>query len=321
MKNRFLLYFLCKIIVTALLVYWIMQNVAAHRIHQSIKQLSVFAIVASVISLFASYSLASYRWNIIMRQKENHPFPIRDCFYITSIGIFLNQGLPGSIGGDLYRVFAVGRYGFSKTWRIQGLLLDRIWGLISMAILALFSIFFFDAYIRDRLEMYPLYGLIAAVLFGFIVFTQLDRIPLSGRFKTLLSPLMTLSSSARSMCTWRRSGFILLGLLVIVLLYLPCLFLGDALHINLSFPMIAFVMPVVFLVSVLPISFAGWGVREVAFVKLLSLFSIPSDKALTVSLLYGLITLFSSFPGLFLWVFESFKKSAHLSANLKEIAE
>jgi uncharacterized membrane protein YbhN (UPF0104 family) len=48
------------------------------------------------------------------------------------------------------------------------------------------------------------------------------------------------------------------------------------------------VMPAIALISALPITVGGWGVREGAMVAGLSIFSVPADTAIALSISYGL---------------------------------
>jgi uncharacterized membrane protein YbhN (UPF0104 family) len=61
------------------------------------------------------------------------------------------------------------------------------------------------------------------------------------------------------------------------------------------------VMPVVLLVTALPISIGGWGTREIAMVYMLGLFSVPSDLAAAVSIQFGLCSTIASLVGAPVW--------------------
>ena len=61
-------------------------------------------------------------------------------------------------------------------------------------------------------------------------------------------------------------------------------------------------LPPVLLLSLLPISVAGWGVREGATVVALSLAGVPSYQSLAVSICFGLCALAISLPGGVLWL-------------------
>ncbi len=56
------------------------------------------------------------------------------------------------------------------------------------------------------------------------------------------------------------------------------------------------------LVTTLPISIAGWGVREGAMVAAFSLVGVPVEGALVLSILFGLLILLISLPGGVVWM-------------------
>ena len=64
------------------------------------------------------------------------------------------------------------------------------------------------------------------------------------------------------------------------------------------------VTPVVVLLLVLPISIAGWGLREGLFVIGFGLFNVPEDTALAASIVFGLITLAEGLIGGIFWIFQ-----------------
>jgi uncharacterized membrane protein YbhN (UPF0104 family) len=66
----------------------------------------------------------------------------------------------------------------------------------------------------------------------------------------------------------------------------------------------AAILPVVMLLTSLPISFAGWGLREGAIIIALGVYGVPQETALALSLVYGVLQLFSAIPGLALWIWE-----------------
>ena len=57
-------------------------------------------------------------------------------------------------------------------------------------------------------------------------------------------------------------------------------------------------MPPALVLTVIPISVAGWGVREGALVGLFSLIGADKAAVLMMSLLYGLTLIIVSMPGL-----------------------
>ena len=73
--------------------------------------------------------------------------------------------------------------------------------------------------------------------------------------------------------------------------------IARSLAINISPLAMIATMSIVTLVAALPISFAGWGIREVSMVTLLGLLGVNQDSALLTSLEFGLLSTLLSLPG------------------------
>jgi glycosyltransferase 2 family protein len=87
---------------------------------------------------------------------------------------------------------------------------------------------------------------------------------------------------------------------------------------NVSFVDVVVVAPVVLILLVLPISVAGWGLREGLFVLGFGLLNVPEDVALAASIVYGLINLVASLIGGVFWIAEptrSRQSKPHTSAG------
>jgi glycosyltransferase 2 family protein len=56
------------------------------------------------------------------------------------------------------------------------------------------------------------------------------------------------------------------------------------------------------LIQLLPVSLAGWGVREVVLVVALASFGIPAEAALATSVLLGLCLVIVGLPGGLIWL-------------------
>jgi uncharacterized membrane protein YbhN (UPF0104 family) len=67
--------------------------------------------------------------------------------------------------------------------------------------------------------------------------------------------------------------------------------------IDLSFLMLISVTGIILLVSMIPISLAGWGIREAGFIALLVPMGVNSTSALALGVAFGFSQLLSSLPG------------------------
>ena len=62
------------------------------------------------------------------------------------------------------------------------------------------------------------------------------------------------------------------------------------------------IVPLALALTVIPISIAGWGVREGALVGLFALIGADKSTVLMMSLLYGLTLIVVSLPGLYVFL-------------------
>ena len=62
------------------------------------------------------------------------------------------------------------------------------------------------------------------------------------------------------------------------------------------------VFPTVFLLSMLPVTVAGWGVREALLITALNLFGIAAPAAVALGLGFGICMLVIGIPGALLWL-------------------
>jgi uncharacterized membrane protein YbhN (UPF0104 family) len=78
-----------------------------------------------------------------------------------------------------------------------------------------------------------------------------------------------------------------------IAIYLTALSLG----VGLSLVLIVSVTACMLLIVMIPVSLAGWGVREASLIALLVPLGVNSEDALLIGVLFGLMSLVSALPG------------------------
>ena len=270
-----------------------------------------FAVACGAVALLALP--AGLRWRSVIKvegYKVTAPWAVRGIL----IGQFFNQVLPSSIGGDVMRGWYAARAGIRLTPAIQSVVLDRLAGLGAMVAISLVCL----PFLWNRAGSSPLTWAIVGVLgmgvTGVVVFLSIDRLPLWQGLAQRLLPanwpeLRRLITEIRGLGpTARRVAFrgdvhamsllILLGFSTIVL------FQANLLGADLGPIDILLVVPTALLIATIPVSFAGWGIREGAMVALMGLVGVPGEVALATSVVFGLTLAAGSLIGGLFWVFE-----------------
>jgi hypothetical protein len=142
-------------------------------------------------------------------------------------------------------------------------------------------------------------GIVAAY-----VFALLDRMRLLGsnhRWARLLGPLPRHLAQILFSLRWLGS-VAALAVASHVISMAAAYAISIAVGADIRLVDLLAVFPWVILATALPISIAGWGVREGAMIWGLSLVGGRSGEALALSLLYGIVTIVAALPGVLFWL-------------------
>jgi uncharacterized protein (TIRG00374 family) len=258
----------------------------------------------AIAGLLVSYGVITVRWQVIL-SALGQPLNFVRAGSITWIGSFFNQALPSNVGGDFVRVWRVVRRGMPLGCAVSSVMLDRVLTLVGLALLVLGCLPFSRSLIGAGPAWYALPAMAGVIVVGLVTLLALDRIAVLLRRLLpvrLVVAATTLARDSRAvLCDRRGSVAVALSMTNFALCSAIAYFLARGLGIGIGFGPLLILFPPVMLVSLLPISFAGWGVREVAMATALGFVGVPDHQAVALSLAFGLLLLASTLPGGLLW--------------------
>jgi hypothetical protein len=289
--------------LTILLLVLTLHAVGAVGLGKKLLGLNAGYLMTAIAVQLASTAAAAFRYHLIMGAldfREDMGFYFRSYFK----GAFLNQVLPGSIGGDAARVLELGRLGYRKRDAFYGVFVDRIVGLAGLLLLNLLA----NNLVPELLPgwLYSLINVISiAGIAGMIALARVRKLFWLERF-SVLHPLLALSAQFRRVYHSSSAIFSQVGLSVLIhILSIFALYaLAHAIGLDMPLGVLLVVVPPVFLLTLLPISLAGWGVRESAMVGIFMLLGVSNVSVLSLSVLYGLTLILASLPGLYFLLFQ-----------------
>jgi membrane-associated phospholipid phosphatase len=290
-----------KVVISGLIFGFIFRAIDLDGVLETWRGLVPRLLLLGVVFLLLSTVLAAYRWYLVMQPLgfgQDVPFYQRSYFK----GHFFNQGLPTSIGGDAVRVLDVARQGFRKREALLGVAIDRGLGLAGLLLLNLLANLF-NPQLLPAGVMWTLNALVAGGLLGFVALVQLRRVAALKRVR-LLGFFYTLSEGLGKVLSGWRCSAMQIGLSVTVhLLSLLGIFLiGRSVGVNFDLGTFLVMIPPVILLTLIPVSLAGWGVREGAMIGLFTLIGGDPTAVLSMSILFGLVLIITSIPGLFIYL-------------------
>jgi len=212
-------------------------------------------------------------------------------------GMFFSLCLPSSIGGDVIKAYRIGDTTSRRLLAGCSVLADRLTGLAALGVLAVTALVANEYELTVAAVLGVALGLLALALGGFWVGLQsLDRIisalPEGHRARAFLAQLLPYQQRPLLIAQAVGWSFVVqMGGAIVVAL------MARTLQVELPLVVWFSVVPLIALLTVLPVSIGGFGMRENAMQVLLGKHGVPEDQAMAVALLWGLGTILTGLVG------------------------
>jgi glycosyltransferase 2 family protein len=277
--------------------------------------------LAVLITIF-QVSLGALRWRRISVLCHASLSDLQ-AFRYNMIGSFFNQTLPSSIGGDAVRLWLVNRTGAGWRAASYSILTDRAVGLIALALIIVASLPWSYGMIADAKGRIALVFVDLAALFGglgFLLFGHLRWSWLKSWWPT--RHIYACSVIANQAIFRRRSGPKIAALSVSVHLLGVVIIWCCVRSINAtaSFEQLFLLTPPITLIAMVPISIAGWGVREATMMVAFGYAGLAQTDGTVVSILFGAVSFIVGALGGLAWI-SSAEKSSSGGIAVAHVAE
>ena len=300
--------FWLKLLITAGLVAYLLSRIDVGSVLRQVRRIDPARAILALLVMLFQLGLVSLRWQLINHLVDART-RIGQTFRLTFIGQFFNQVLPSGVGGDVVRAWLVSRDGVPLGRAITGVLCDRAVALVVLLLIVAGTFFVLPASLSakipaiDSLRIVALAGvasIAALIFFGVPVSRILIRYPITESIGKLIRDLR------KVLCSPVVSPLVMILAAAIQFLLVATISLcAEGMNIHLEFSAALMVVPTVMLISMIPISFAGWGLRETAMILGLGVVGISAPDALAVSVAFGLSHLIVGLPGGVLWLMRS----------------
>ena len=259
--------------------------------------------LAAALGLYLLMVLASaWRWGLLL-DAQGVRVPARTLTASFLVATFFNNFLPSNIGGDVVRIADTARPAGSKTLAAAVVLIDRGIGLLGLVLLAAVA-----ATAAGTGGGEPVSPLLLWLAFAGALALSLPALLAPERVLGLLSPLQRFNPEwvgarlrhlSATLTRFRGAPLALGGcfagaVLVQAILVAFYAAVAHAIGVSVSPWHMAVIVPMSFLVQMLPVSLNGFGLREAVFSFYFARLGLPIEAGLVISLLgAGLVVLFS----------------------------
>ncbi|MBS0535986.1 MAG: flippase-like domain-containing protein [Proteobacteria bacterium] len=302
MRRLFLL--LLKAAISGLLLYVSLRAVNLAVLGERLSRLHSGWLAASVGILAAQVFILAARWRLIAEGCGIAP-SFGATLRVSFIATFFNQVLPSTVGGDAARIWMLAREGGGWAASTYSVLLDRVAGLIALTLIVFLCLPWTLSLVQDPVARIVLVLIGLSAIAGSVVFLAIGHI----RWKPLMhwAPtrhLVEVSRTAWQICGSRRTlGLIAVSSFIVHLMtILAAWCMVQSVSATASFTLLLFLVPPVILIATVPISIAGWGVREGSMIVAFGYAGLPQSDGLVVSVLIGLTLVAIGAIGGIVWI-------------------
>ncbi|MBW2350698.1 MAG: flippase-like domain-containing protein, partial [Deltaproteobacteria bacterium] len=281
--------FLLRIGLSVCLLAWLISKTNPDDLLGAILDLSFYAWAVAFLMYLASQVVCSIRWYFLAHALDFSGLWSTYLKYYF-VGMYFNLFLPTSVGGDVLKMHFISRGEPKKLRATYSLLADRLFGLAAMFLLGAGAVLIGHGILPHYFEH-------LLCVAGFFIIALLLGLPMAYKLLSSIWPKVG-KRLAVLLVFWEKpkAMFAALSLsLVLQALGMGAVaLLGE--DMGLSPPLLFYfaAFPLVAILTVLPISFNGIGIREGGFIYFLGLKGISTEKALTLSLSFFAIQIVAS---------------------------
>ena len=277
-ENRSMLLRLLGTLVATVLIVLLIQQEGWSKIVEAAKRITPANFFLALLSLLISRIFVIARWHVLLR-SGGVKISFSRSAELTLMGLFANNFLPTTVGGDVARLAGIMQMGFDRAICVASIAADRLIGMAGM----LFTL---------PLGLVPAWASLREILSETFAFVASLQRPLNFARRTLQT-FATWLHQPRALlvsllCTFGNMLFIFASVYILI----------EGLGGHVSFWLVAGLWSLSYFITLIPISINGLGVQELALAYFfLHVGSLSGATSLSMAVLIRIIFMLASLPG------------------------
>jgi uncharacterized membrane protein YbhN (UPF0104 family) len=266
-------------LLAVVLLALLLKEESGEEIIFAVKRISIWYFLAGMLAMLISRLFVVSRWHVLLRSAGIDISFWRTAM-LTFTGLFGNNFLPTTIGGDVVRLAGAMQLGYDRAICLASMVADRLIGMAGMLVTLPFGLIPVLSLGKAGLQTFSI---------GTLFQDGLDFVKRTfGTFAIWFKRPLALGASFVS--TFGNMAFIFLAVFLLVT--------GMGRHV--SYWLIAGLWSLTYFVTLVPISVNGYGVQELSLTFLLSVLGgLTHSESLTIAVLIRVLFIITSLPGAF----------------------
>jgi hypothetical protein len=272
---------------------WLLVRQDWHTTWKNLALLNGWLIPLALALYYAGMLANAARWHVLLR-AQNAPVSFFETVKIVFVGAFVSNFLPSTIGGDAVRIVYMRRYFSGWAVGAASVVMDRLLNVLSFFITLPFSFITFGAQLLSILKIGQVAG--GVMLAGAFVPDEKKGRSWKQTFVQVKEALVLWRSQP-----WQLALAFVISWLSNFVMFLGVWVISRGLGIQVALYQVMGINVLTYLLTLLPISVNGYGVREVAMATLYMQLGATLEQASTLALITRFFMLMQTLPGV-LWL-------------------
>jgi uncharacterized protein (TIRG00374 family) len=298
-----------RVVLALGLLVWLFSKVNLVQAVKTVKNFNGLFLTAAVIAYLGFVLISTWRWKILLDVQDLR-FSFGELVRFYFVALLFNNILPTAIGGDVMRIVYTMKEDKRAT-AFSATFVDRMIGFIGLFAFTLFvSMCLFFVHRRNEFFIFSLVGLALLVAITGVLFSmRLYRV-----FSKILRRIKILKLGERldrvyeAITRYRHHRFALGSCLLLSLgvqAFIALVWFAVNLAAGGIRPVVYFFLyiPIIGVISMIPVTPGGLGLREASFFTLFTRVGLAQDKAVGVALTVLVISIIFGLAGGVIFIF------------------
>ncbi len=283
-----------QVVLSVGLIAFVLWTAHPARVWHALRDFDPGWFAAALALNIAVTPLMAYRWLLLLRARGRRDVPLGWLTETYFVALLLGQVLPTAVGGDAVRLVDLARRTGARAEAAASIVVDRVVGTFALVVLAAAGGLLGGGSLSTGSVLLLEAGLaVGCVVLAWICLARGAR-PLLRRFVPLARRLRAEGAARavyRDLHAYRANGGTL-GIVFVLAVAAQFLrvvviaLLARGMGLDVGLGTFLLLGPVLFLVTVVPISLNGIGLREAAFVALLKGVGVSTADAFVLGLAF-----------------------------------
>lgn len=291
-----------RVIFSAGLLVWLTFLIDWKQMIRIWSQVQIIWILAAIAWIILSMIISVQKWQMVLKAQDIN-LSWTELWKAYWAGIFFNNFLPSSIGGDALRIWWVGKCTRDNPGAATSVIIERILATIGLAVTGLIGAALVDRADERVIALFVVLILVSFTLLGIISWRGFSQWAAKrpGRVITFLKNMVGHGIKFR-----RQSGRLFIVIILSVAFQTAVVGVNYSIFRSLHVSTLAagdllYVIPAISVAAMLPLGINGYGLREGAYIVMLASYQISPGVAVSASLLFVFLVSLCSLYGAYTW--------------------